>query len=295
MSHYEYSSYIIDADGATAEAFKQIIRAFLAFLGSFIQQASESIMFSSATRQFIFRGTVPLIYSHSWRFKSIGIRMGDTATTVAAAAGFIWCLATTNVESRDHGVTGQFQKNLVRLNLYAVYPIQGMLLLWRQQTLRVQCDGGSGIDELELEYELESGYDEGERFFQTLEYHRSLLLDYKRRWFMQTRNSSADDRTIASKNDRTVNKSAKWPRNVPKDNEIRALESDLKFCQRAPSSPENARQCQNMQFRIAAYYIQQADDESKRSGFKILKDLAENGHPDGMCYYGKTDNQSYQI
>jgi hypothetical protein len=170
-----------------------------------------------------------------------------------------------------------------------------MIQLVRQPSQRVKCDGGSGIDDLELEYELESGYDEGERFFQTLEYHRSLLLDYRRRWFAQTRHSAADDQTISSKNDRTVNKSAKWPRNVPRENEIRALESDLKFCQWAPNSTENARRCQNIQFRIAAYYIQQPDDESKRSGFKMLKDLAENGHPDGMCYYGTTRRQTTTI
>lgn len=115
-----------------------------------------------------------------------------------------------------------------------------------------------------------TGYTETERFLQCLEYHRSLLFDYSRRWDIEDPNGSSV-----------------WPRNIPQADEIPALELDLKFCKMSPNYRNNRNVCQNQQFRIAAYYVTQKDDtELQMRGYKLVKDLAEHGHPDGMCLYG---------
>lgn len=138
------------------------------------------------------------------------------------------------------------------------------MMPWRGQTTR--CDF------LPDEYDEESGYTEQDRFFQTLEYHRALLFDYYRRWG----DSLKEDTDKASHVD-------KWPRNVPSSKQIGALESDLIFCKR--SSSEGDHKCDDLEFRIATFYVQADDQEMQRKGFKTVKHLAETGHPSGMCYY----------
>jgi hypothetical protein len=152
---------------------------------------------------------------------------------------------------------------------------------------KAQCD-----DDLEHEDDQESGYSESERFLQCLEYHRSLLYDYNRRWFPKVVPKDPEGGKIDEKtNDKEVNRSATWPRNVPSAKDIKSLETDLLFCQRSPYSKEQVRRCQDVQFRIAAYYVKQKDEESQRKGFKLVKELAEHGHPDGMCLMGKSKNK----
>jgi len=174
------------------------------------------------------------------------------------------------------------------------------LFLSLSDTKKVHCEGAASTLDLnkahceratsdsdELEDDQESGYSESERFLQCLEYHRSLLYDYNRRWF--PKRPEGGKITDATTNDKEVNRSARWPRNVPTAKEIKSLEMDLHFCQRSPYSKEQLRRCQDVQFRIAAYYVSQKDDEqSQRKGFKPVKELAEQGHPDGMCLMGKT-------
>ena len=138
--------------------------------------------------------------------------------------------------------------------------------------------------------ELDSGYTEAERFSQCLEYHRSLLFDYYRRWGeADTVEDEVEDEQgeSALKTKPSETDLNSWPRRVPTDSEINALETDLKFCLRDANQKENSGSCHNLQFRIAAYYLAQDDPFAQRTGFKKLKSLAEQGHPDAMCYYGE--------
>lgn len=138
-------------------------------------------------------------------------------------------------------------------------------------------------------YDNDSGYTEAERFSQCLEYHRSLLFDYHRRWGQadtldETKNEQGDN---PSKKKTSGTNHNSWPRRIPTDSEITALENDLTFCLRDPNLKENSESCHNLQFRIAAYYLAQDDPFAQRTGFKKIKLLAEQGHPDAMCYYGE--------
>ena len=119
------------------------------------------------------------------------------------------------------------------------------------------------------EDDYETGYTEAERFFHSLEYHRALLPDYERRW-------------LHHHNDRPTDR---WPRHVPKSSEITALELDLKFCERHAA---DEKRCRDLKFRIASFYVFRTPDKQlQRKGFKMLKELAEQGHADGMCLYGR--------
>jgi len=132
--------------------------------------------------------------------------------------------------------------------------------------------------------DLDTGYTEAERFYQCLDYHRSLLFDYYRRWGPVGETAAADDQENNPAT--TPKKKTTWPRRVPTADEINALETDLKFCQRAAQKDPSS--CHALQFRIASFYVAQDDDPvHQRKGFKQIKELAEQGNPDGMCYYGE--------
>lgn len=161
---------------------------------------------------------------------------------------------------------------------------------------RVQCDDSSGrhyADAADQGYDDESGYTEAERFWGCIDYHRSLLHDYNRRWgpgipvLEATDSSSSDGETITTRNDTVANLSAQWPRTIPTTTELSALECDLRYCERSPNYVNHIGICQDVKFRIASYYTTQNDEESQRLGFRTVKELAEQGHPDAMCYYGK--------
>ncbi|GKY94128.1 hypothetical protein MPSEU_000378900 [Mayamaea pseudoterrestris] len=120
-----------------------------------------------------------------------------------------------------------------------------------------------------------SGHSERERFINGLQYHRSLLFDYVRRWNDVTQSSNAQ-----------IHNSITWPRNVPTVDEIPSLELDLRFCSMSPNYRNNAANCQNLQFRIASFYVTRENElERQKHGFKLLQDVASHGHPDAMCLY----------
>jgi hypothetical protein len=124
-------------------------------------------------------------------------------------------------------------------------------------------------------------YTEKQRFFQTLEYHRCLLPDYHRRW-----EGTSDDAGAATA------EATAWPRRVPTDKEISALEMDLNFCLKSPDHKENMMACHKQQFRVASYYVLQHNDPAKQQkGYRMVKELAEHGYPDGMCFYGIIMNE----
>ena len=133
------------------------------------------------------------------------------------------------------------------------------------------CDSGS----LYLPTTSYSSYQEAEEFVQCLQYYRQQLPWYRKQWSSKSQNPI----------------SANWPRNVPSMKETSALELDLKFCLRNPPSPQNDRKCQNMQFRIASCYLRSQDPLLQYRGFKLVKELAAQGHPNGMCLYGIVLNE----
>jgi TPR repeat protein len=124
-----------------------------------------------------------------------------------------------------------------------------------------------------LEYE--QVYPEAEEFREVLEYYRQQLSWYKKQW-------SGSKSPI----------SAHWPRNIPSDAETPALELDLKFCKRnlalAGDKNQSAakKKCQDLQFRIASNYVRSTDETKQFQGYKLVKELAEQEHADGMCLYG---------
>lgn len=117
-----------------------------------------------------------------------------------------------------------------------------------------------------------SGYTESERFFQSLEYHRSLIQDYLRRWTGPDGEESKDSIT--------------WPRHIPRDSEIGRLQVDLEFCQKSPAYRNEQKLCRDKEFQIATYYVRKSGIVEQKKGVKMIKDLAARGHPDSMCMYG---------
>jgi len=140
-------------------------------------------------------------------------------------------------------------------------------------TKRSKCDL---LLDMEHDDAFLSGYSEPEKFFQSLEYHRSLLADYIRRW-QEVEGKSSE--------------SLAWPRNIPREHEIAPLEMDLRFCKRSPKYRDAVKTCEDTQFRIASYYLNQENSEYQRKGLRMIKELAERGNPDGMCYYGEYFSQ----
>ena len=134
-------------------------------------------------------------------------------------------------------------------------------------TTKSACEGL-----LEVETAFPRSFNESDRFFQVLEYHRTLLPDYTNRW------AGAEPPPAKT-----------WPRKIPTAADIKGLEMDYRFCKRSPNFRDKDRACQDLQFRIGAYYITEfkADQEMQMKGYRMIKELAYQGHPDGMCYYGK--------
>jgi hypothetical protein len=127
---------------------------------------------------------------------------------------------------------------------------------------------------LDVETDFPDSFNESDRFFQVLEYHRSLLNDYQKRW--STDSTATTDKTV-------------WPRKIPLASEIPGLEMDYRFCKRSPNYRDQTQACHDLQFRIGAYYVSSCGDkpELQKKGYRFIKDLAEHGHADGMCYYGR--------
>jgi hypothetical protein len=142
-----------------------------------------------------------------------------------------------------------------------------------------------------------SGYTEEERFYQCVMYHRSLLHDYDRRWgngrIYTAVSSTLDELDITYSNHHNDTKS-QWPRNVPNARDATALECDLMYCQRSPeyqnsNDHSGSMACQSTKYRIATFYVSKQNNDlrsQREKGFRVVKELAEQGYPDAMCLYG---------
>ena len=110
--------------------------------------------------------------------------------------------------------------------------------------------------------------EEEEQFLDTLALYRRWFDDIKKQWDI-------------SKPSHT-----EWPTNIPHASEISALELDLQLYLKGDQA--QSRRCQDLQFRIASYYLfREKSMEKQKKGFNMVKDLAVVGHPDGLCLYGK--------
>jgi hypothetical protein len=119
---------------------------------------------------------------------------------------------------------------------------------------------------------------EHERFFAKLDYHRNNLVDYEREW---------DQKHVYE-----------WPHNLPCAKEIAALQLDLRYCrnqyqiqkqqQQSQSQQQQSQQqyCQDLQFRIAAYFLEKESTKLQAYGFGLLQELVDLEHADAMCLYG---------
>lgn len=134
-----------------------------------------------------------------------------------------------------------------------------------------------------FDYDIESydqGHSEPARFQQALKFHRSLLPEYRWKWAY---GSAANSR---------VPRSTGWPKPPPTEEEITRLELDLNYCLRSgDGSKENDYYCENLQFRVAQYYLSCDGANLQQKGYRFLKDLAGRNHPDAMCLYGIVLNE----
>lgn len=112
---------------------------------------------------------------------------------------------------------------------------------------------------------------EEERFEQCVAYHRCFLEDYRDRWQYKAQTQ-------------TTPTTSSWPLHVPVEHAVSAIEYDLMFCNRMDN--KKSKYCDDLQFRLASYYLRQEDPDIRKKGFKMIKRLAERAHGDGMCMYG---------
>lgn len=122
-------------------------------------------------------------------------------------------------------------------------------------------------------HEEEERSPEEERFLDTLALYRRWILDIKNQW------------------DISKPASIKWPNNIPDSSEISALEMDLRMYLKNQNNQEENRNVQDLEFRIASYYLfREQSKESQKKGFNMVKKLAVDGHPDGLCLYAMVWN-----
>lgn len=215
------------------------------------------------------------------------------------------CFHSTHSTSSSHHGSGNVRQQ--RDMKVFLRPISTAFASFSTTTTKCDEDNDNGEilgrEEPEEEINDGSGYSESERFYYALQYYSQLLPEYERLWVSI---NTADGR-MSNRNDNNDNSNhhhhhqpgsePSWPRNIPKSNQIPALVIDLEFCRNSRTYDDNPRRCQDQQFKVASFYIFQHDpsdnedasttiDEQKKKGYRMIKELAENGHPDGMCLLG---------
>mmetsp|Transcript_6975 Transcript_6975/g.12526 ORF Transcript_6975/g.12526 Transcript_6975/m.12526 type:complete len:438 (-) Transcript_6975:253-1566(-) len=145
-------------------------------------------------------------------------------------------------------------------------------LRWNGGNSRVtQCEGNKEED-MPPPHDYNS---EQDRYHDTLKYHQEQLKDYQFRWSWE----NPESRKIPT---------VSWPTEkiIPDPEDVPALMTDLKFCDRSPSRRDDGAYCNLLRFRLATHLIMQNDENEKKKGLKWIKEMAENGYPDAMCSYG---------
>jgi FOG: TPR repeat, SEL1 subfamily len=120
--------------------------------------------------------------------------------------------------------------------------------------------------------------EEDRNFDQTLQRYKNQLEYYKDKW--NWHNSSSRIPTVS------------WPTNIPDEKTYGSLLFESKLCRRRKDpNDDGAKYCQDVRFRIASYMLLQADESTQKVGLCTLKQLAEEGHPDGICAYATCLNE----
>jgi TPR repeat protein len=215
-------------------------------------------------------GVSPLRGENATTHAVFGTAIGAAILTAAAAAA---AAAIDDVDDVDRGSCQRLTKDAGALSSFS--SLASTFTTTMTAATVAACDSkkedaSHGGEYSYDHYDPSLPYPEAEEFSQCLQFYRQQLSWYRREW--------------SSKSPNPI--SANWPRNIPGEDEISALELDLKFCLRNPTSS-----CQNMQFRIASFYLQCNDPKLQYRGYKLVKELAERGDPDGMCLYGIVLNE----
>jgi len=114
---------------------------------------------------------------------------------------------------------------------------------------------------------IDDDWSEVSRYERCLVYHRSMLKDYRLRW--EYNNPTSRTPTTSG-----------WPHKVPSSpQEVSMLEYDYQFA--------TGKYRDDLQFRLAAYYLQTQEKEIASKAFPLLQELAIRGdHLDAMCLFG---------
>ena len=116
------------------------------------------------------------------------------------------------------------------------------------------------------------------RFARCLAYHRALRTQYASRWDWANEGSRLP--------------TTSWPTSIPEEEDIPGLTADLRYCRRSPNYRNDEDYCDALRFRIGSYWLLHGPDlEGQKKGLRIIRDLAERGHPDGMVLYGMCLNE----
>ena len=116
------------------------------------------------------------------------------------------------------------------------------------------------------------------RFARCLAYHRALRTQYASRWDWANEGSRLP--------------TTSWPTAIPEEEDVAGLSADLRYCRRSPNYRNDEDYCDALRFRIGSYWLLHGPDvEGQKKGLKIIRDLAERGHPDGMVLYGMCLNE----
>lgn len=193
-------------------------------------------------------------------------KAGECLSPVLVGAGLCWCGVVVLGQQDDHG------SNWIATTLKSVADGSCHSLSFSSSTAASSVATTTTLCEglLEVETEFPESFNESDRFFQVLEYHRTLLPTYTKQWATPPPASG---------------KKA-WPRKIPTESDIPGLEMDYRFCKRSPNYRDKDQACQDLQFRIGTYYVTSGCADTQMKGYRLIKELAELGHADGMCYYG---------
>eukprot|EP00563_Minutocellus_polymorphus_P006485 CAMPEP_0181033294 /NCGR_PEP_ID=MMETSP1070-20121207/7181_1 /TAXON_ID=265543 /ORGANISM="Minutocellus polymorphus, Strain NH13" /LENGTH=381 /DNA_ID=CAMNT_0023110713 /DNA_START=171 /DNA_END=1316 /DNA_ORIENTATION=- len=116
------------------------------------------------------------------------------------------------------------------------------------------------------------------RFGRCLAYHRALRTQYASRWDWANEGSRLP--------------TTSWPTSIPEEEDVAGLTADLRYCRRSPNYRNDEDYCDALRFRIGSYWLLHGPDvEGQKKGLRIIRDLAERGHPDGMVLYGMCLNE----
>ena len=133
-----------------------------------------------------------------------------------------------------------------------------------------EAAGGGAVELLDV--------NEPARFARCLAYHRALRTQYASRWDWANEGSRLP--------------TTSWPTTIPEEDDVAGLTADLRYCRRSPNYRNDEDYCDALRFRIGSYWLLHGPDvEGQKKGLKIIRDLAERGHPDGMVLYGMCLNE----